>query len=260
MASITNIAKMVAQSNPERPENKFMSMFDFAVKKSRDEYRPSKWYKPSGVGGCVRKMYFERIGQPIQEDASIELIGMGDSGTDRHERLQKTAAWLSENNNDGSFVWYNVGEYLDAHPVEGTWHEGSKSKNEFETYCRNELLQLSFFADGLVKLNGEDMVFEIKTESTFKFHKHSEPWDEHKYQATCYALCLGVDKVLFLYENRDTCEHKAFIFEVTEEWKDKVVDKISYVEDCVINGVEPEKKCGKSYCPYCKGRGRNAKR
>lgn len=252
MSGISSIAKMVAQSNPDKPENKFIESFRRAITASRPAYKPSKWYKPSGVGGCKRKMYYERIGEPLQDNASFALTGIGDSGTDRHERLQAAAAWLSENDKTGFFKWHNVGEYLDAHPVEGTWHEGAKSKNAFETYCRNELLQLSFFADGLVTLDGEDMIFEIKTESMFKFGKHDEPWEEHKYQATCYALSLGVDKVLFLYENRDNCENKAFIFEVTEEWKQRVVDKIADVEDHVLRREPPEEKCGKAWCPYCK--------
>ena len=77
---------------------------------------------------------------------------------------------------------------------------------------------------------------EIKTETMFKFTKHTEPYDEHKMQATCYGMCLGVDDVIFLYENRDNFEKKAYTFHITQEMKDQVYEKLVTCEEYVEKG------------------------
>lgn len=246
---------MVRQSKENLPADKFAETFNKFIETSQKPYTPSTYYKPSGVGGCIRKMYFERTGQALQDNASYNLIAMGESGTYRHEAIQEYMVKLSSQG-DTSLKWLDVAEYLEAHPVEGTEVDKNFVKNDYETKCKQDLLQLSFLCDGLVEWEGKTYVFEIKTESMFKYSKHEEPWEAHKYQATCYALSLGVDDVLFLYENRDTFDKKAYIFHVTDEWKDKVVDKLNQCEDAVEEGVSPKVYCGSSYCPYCKGEGK----
>lgn len=251
MSRLKSIAKQVAASSMVKPENKLLRDFINTIEKEQPDYKPSQWYKPSGLG-CVRRMYYERIGEPKKEAKQFKLIGMGEVGTDRHETIQSYFVKMAKNYPE--LEWINVADFLKDNPVDGTIVDNKFIKNEFETKCKNELLQLSFLSDGLIKYEGELYILEIKTESMFKFNKQEEVFPDHKIQAACYSLCLGVNKVMFLYENRDDLNKKIYQFEVTEEIEDFVVDRIQYVEDCVEAGEPPKEKCKSSFCQYCKGR------
>ena len=256
MARLSKIAKLVAAGSEDKVENIFIQNLKATIENTQSEYRPSTFYKPSGVGGCIRSMYFQRVGNVLQQKSDSNLIAMGESGTFRHEVIQEYLVKMSERLADEEFLWVNVEKYLEENPVEGTTVDANFKKNDYETKCKNSNLQLSFLCDGLVMLKGKPTILEIKTETMFKYNKHTEPYEEHKMQATCYALCLGVDQVLFLYENRDTFDKKAYLFEVTAEWKQKVVDKISTCEWFVEQGAAPQEYCSSNYCPYCKGPGK----
>lgn len=251
---LSKIAKMVVAGNSSSVENTFISELTQVIENTQGEYTPSRYYKPSGVGGCLRKMYFERIGQALQDKADYNLIGMGEAGTFRHEVLQEYLVKLS--NKSGSFKWYDVAEELKKRPVEGTWVDDSFVKNEYETKCKNDLLQLSFLCDGLVEYEGKRYILEIKTETMFKYTKHEEPYPEHKMQAACYGMALGVDDVLFVYENRDSFQKKAYTYHITDEMKQIVVDKIALCEEYVEKGESPKEFCTSNYCPYCRKAGR----
>ena len=109
---------------------------------------------------------------------------------------------------------------------------------------------MRFMCDGLVFYKGEYYIIEIKTESTHKYGSHEEPWPAHKLQAACYSMCIGVPKVIFLYENRDNCDKKGYLFEVPEAMIDKIGNTIAYVDNCVVKGIVPPKELDK--CTYCK--------
>lgn len=251
---LSKIAKMVAAGNSNSVEELFINELTQVIENTQSNYTPSTYYKPSGVGGCIRKMYFERTGQALQDKADHNLIGMGESGTFRHEVLQEYLVRLS--NKVGNFKWLDVAEHLAKNPIEGTWVDDSFIKNEYETKCKNDLLQLSFLCDGLIEFEGKLYILEIKTETMFKYTKHDEPYDEHKMQATCYGLSLGVDDVMFVYENRDSFQKKAYTYHITEEMKQQVVDKISLCEAYVEKGESPKDFCTSAYCPYCRKEGR----
>ena len=253
--SLSRVAKLVAAGDATLPENQFIKKLTTTIETTQSEYTPSTYYKPSGVGGCIRKMYFERIGKPLPEIPNAMLIAMGETGTQRHEVLQSYLVKLSDMDDD--FEWLDVAEYLKDNPVEGTEVDKNFKKNEFETKCKNALLQLSFLCDGLIRLNGKTYILEIKTETMFKYNKQTEPFPEHKMQATCYGLCLGVDDVLFLYENRDTFEKKAYTYHINDEMKDQVVEKLNTCEYYVEKKESPKIFCGSTYCPYCKKQNRD---
>lgn len=251
---LNRLAKMVAAGNSELTSNIFISRLTKHIEESQKDYKPSTYYKPSGIGGCLRKMYFERTGQALADKANYNLIGMGESGTYRHEVLQESMLQMSQNSED--FEWIDVAEHLEKYPVEGTVVDKNFVKNPYETKCKNELMQLSFLCDGLVKFQGKLYIVEIKTETMFKFSKHTEPYEEHKMQAACYGMSLGVSDVLFIYENRDNFEKKAYTYHITPEMEDAVIEKIATCEEYVALGESPKEYCKTSWCPYCTKEGR----
>ena len=107
--------------------------------------------------------------------------------------------------------------------------------------------------DGIVKYKGQYYILEIKTESSYKNTCRKEIAKEHYNQAITYSICLGINKVLFLYENRDNCDKKAFILEVTEEMKNSVFLKIKECNEYVEKLITPPKpkEVSKYACTYC---------
>lgn len=112
--------------------------------------------------------------------------------------------------------WLDVGEYLKENKVTDP-QVISKIGNETKLYSKK--YNMRFMCDGLIKYNGEYYIVEIKTESTHKFNRHTDAWADHKLQATCYSMTIGVPKVIFIYEDRDNCTKKGYLVEITELMK-----------------------------------------
>ncbi len=126
----------------------------------------------------------------------------------------------------------------------------------FETLIYHKSLNMRFKCDGIIRYKGQYFILEIKTESIYKWQNRQGIAEEHIAQGTSYATAFGVNKVMFLYENRDMCGKKAYILEVTNDMKmDLVIGKIEEADYYVKRLVPPPKPedlprntC--TYCPY----------
>ena len=250
--ALKNLAKLVDEANKEKtPEQEFLYMYNEYIKRSNEPRTPSQTYKPSSLGGCMRRMYYEVTGAPVDEQTSMDasFIEIMDSGTDRHERIQKNIIGMQEMGYD--VEWVDVGEYIDYWGVPGT---RVVKRQGMETKLRNDLLNLSFMCDGIIKMNKKYYILEIKTEASFKWNGRVDIFDKHLIQATAYSTALGVDDVLFIYENRDFCSKKPFTMHVTPQMKeDYVIDKIETCNAYIEKGIVPPCTCTKSewnYNPY----------
>lgn len=251
--SLANIAKLVRKATaPDMtPAKMFNEHLDRAiVLHERDNQRPpSRTYKPSSLGGCNRRVYFEVTGAPIDPNPSIQsdFVGICESGTDRHERLQEHVMRMKQYGIPCE--WVDIEEYLRMYPVEGTRVIERKGN---EVKLRNDLLNMSFMCDGIMKMDGKYYILEIKTEASFKFNGRTDAEAKHKTQASCYSVGLGVDDVMFVYEQRDFCKKKIFHVHVTDEDRDtNVIHEINTVENHVQEGTMPEKTTKKNECGYC---------
>ena len=65
-----------------------------------------------------------------------------------------------------------------------------------------------------------------------------------------------LDDVIFLYENRDNFEKKAYVYHITDDMKEQVLHKLQECEHYVELGISPKVYCSSSYCPYCRKEGR----
>ena len=126
------------------------------------------------------------------------------------------------------------------------------SKKEFETTVHNKELDMLFLCDGIVKINGSYFLIEIKTESSSAFYNRFAVAEEHKHQASCYSLSFNINKVIFIYENRDLCLKKVFLFTVPQSLKNEVVGMIERCNDYVSKKELPIRITCKlcSYCDY----------
>jgi CRISPR/Cas system-associated exonuclease Cas4 (RecB family) len=251
--SLKNIAKLVKQATQAdmTPAKEFQNLLNQAIVmlEREDKRQPSQTYKPSSLGGCLRKIYFEVTGAPIDPDGDIDpdFVGILQSGTDRHERIQNAIIEMKRLGIDCE--WIDVEDYLKLYPVAGTELVERKG-NEFK--LRNTVLNMSFMCDGIIKFGGKYYILEIKTEASFKWNGRTDAEEQHKVQASSYSTCLGIDDIMFIYEMRDLCKKKYIHVSVTkQDREDKVIHVINTVEDYRERNEVPPKTEKKSLCNYC---------
>jgi len=246
--SLKDLTKLVKNLTEEKStEEKFLYELNETMSRTPNEHKPSKFYKPSSIGGCKRNIYYQRIGVELEpEKQDCNLVGICESGSNRHEDIQN---WVTKMSKLGyKCEWVDVAEYLKAHPVDGT---RVKEKRNMETKCFNDNLQMSFLCDGIIKFDGSYYILEIKTEVSYKFQGQVKPFEEHIEQATCYSLCLGIDNIMFLYEDRNFCSKKTFLIPITQDMKNVVVDTIFEIEANIEANTTPTKSVNPKDCNYC---------
>lgn len=215
---------------------------------SKETYVPSKTIKPSSLGSCMRLQYAILIGAQIDpgklENASMATIQK--SGNDCHNRIQ--FACQDAVNYRLPIVWLDPEVEVKKANSIGI-NTQIKRKDGNELLCYNSDYHLNFKCDGIITFKDIRMILEIKSETEQKYNTHFSVRPEHEYQAVAYSIALGIDHVMFLYENRNTTQRKGFYIEITEEKKQEVKDKIARLLEYYKNETIPPKDTTK--CVYC---------
>lgn len=211
--------------------------------------KPSQFYKPSSMN-CIRNMYYQRIGQEAEGEivADYTKIGIVNSGSDIHVRIQTAIEEMQDNGYDCQYV--DVADYVKEHKLK---HLKIVDKQGMETKLRNKHLALSFLTDGIIRYKGKYYLLEVKTEISRKFYYRKEVDPYHYRQATAYCVSFGIKDVIFIYVNRDTLDMKSYMFTPTNEMKHDFVGLIEACESYVDkNEVPPKPKFIDSRtCSYC---------
>lgn len=250
---LRNIHRLINEAKNQVPVHEsFLADLKVAIERRDSANRrvPSQSYKPSSMK-CIRNMYFQIVGaEQDTESTNYCLVGICESGTDRHERIQDAVCHMKEFGIDCEYI--DVATYVTENNLTDL---EIVSKNGFETKLFNKAYNISFMCDGIIKYKGEYYILEIKTESLYKWQSRSDVADEHISQGTAYSVSFGIDKVIFVYENRDNCDKKSFLLTVTSNMKMELVGKIelcdSYVRDLQVPPKPqdlPKKVC--TYCSY----------
>ena len=219
----------------------------------KESRKPSQTYKPSSMH-CIRNMYYQVTGaEGKAETSSCELIGICESGTDRHERLQEAVLKMKNNNIDCEYI--NVAKYVREHELDylDIVKEPNFENGYYETKLYHKELNMSFLCDGIVKYKGKYFILEIKTETSNKFWDRQGVNPDHILQGTAYSEAFNISKVLFVYECRDNCSKKAYILNVTEDMRKALVDKIKECDGYVERQIPPPipEDIAKKACAYC---------
>lgn len=239
-------------------ESQFLNDLDRTIQFSNHSHVPSKSIKPSALGGCYRHQWFMLTG--AEADPSnierAENITIAESGRDRHSRLQ--AYIMSAQSLGIPIEWLDPEEEIRKIQTIGI-NTSVKRRDGNEVLCWNEDYQVSFKCDGIIRYRGIKMILEIKTEDHFKWIQRFSPAPAHKLQAVLYSICLGIDTVLFLYENRNYTTRKAYKVTITDAYKDQAIQRINHLLAYQrANIVPPEEKGKCIYCRYkriCKATG-----
>ena len=225
----------------EHPDKK--ELFSNCIRKS------SNCYKPSSMN-CIRNMYFQRIGaQKDNSKASAERSRIGESGTAAHEYIQKHIMMMKKNGMDCEYI--DVESFI---KMRGLDYLVVLGKSGIETKLFDTRYNLRFMCDGIIRYKGRYYILEIKTEVSSKSMGRDGVDPEHQTQASAYSLSLGLDEVIFLYESRDFCTWKCYLFKVTKELREELV--VKRIQDCdkyvgELKVPPMPIDAGKKLCRYC---------
>lgn len=249
-SSLKNIAKMLDMAKEELPiEEAFLENLKHAIELQDKANRkpPSQYYKPSSMN-CIRNMYYTRIGaEPDNELPEYKNIGICNSGTDIHLRIQTAVAYMKECGFDCEYV--NVAQYVKGHKLKDIQ---VISQQGMETKLLNTRYGISFLCDGIIRYKKHYYILELKTEGSFMFNRREAVNPKHYNQVTCYSLSLELPEVIFVYISRDNLDMKAYKFVPTDEMKQNIIGMIENCESYVkSNTVPPKPNISAKSCEYC---------
>ena len=249
--SLKNIIRLIDAAKEQVPvEQEFLADLKRSIELNdeKDRRLPSQTYKPSGMN-CIRASYYQVMGvEPDESSSSYTMVGICNSGTDIHVRVQTAVAEMKENGIDCEYL--DVAEFVKSRNLDNL---EIKSKSGMETKLYHKRLNMSFMCDGIIRYKGKYYILELKTESSYKFMNRHDVDPSHYNQGTAYSLAFGLDNVLFVYISRDVLDMKAFMFNVTNEMRSHLVDYIDECDSYVRRQIAPPKpeNVARKTCSYC---------
>ena len=254
--SLKNVCKLLQQATETVPaETSFLSDLKRSIELSdkKNSRPPSQTYKPSSMK-CIRNMYYQVTGaQRDDGDTPYTLVGICNSGSDIHQRIQQAVLDMKENGIDCEYV--NVADYVRSRGLEYLEIvEGPDFANgKYETKLYHKTLNMSFLCDGIIRYRGRYYILELKTEASFKFLERSGVDKSHYAQGTAYSIAFGISDVIFVYISRDMLDMKSYMFTPTDDMKQDLLGKIANCDDYVKQGVVPPKPTDlpQKVCTYC---------
>lgn len=250
--SLKSVARLIDIAQKEVPaEEDFLAdlkrSIELTANKPSDR-KPSLTFKPSGMQ-CKRASYYflsetkEDEGRP----RAYNMTGIVNSGSDIHVRIQNAVMGMAENGMDCE--WIDVEQFIKSRGLDDL---EVTAKTGTETKLYNKRYNMSFMCDGIVRYKGKYYILEFKTETSNKFYSRDGVDKKHYNQGIAYSLNFHLDDVIFIYIDRDMLQLKSFMFNVTDEMRQGLVD---YMND--VNGylerkiVPPKPNVPKNVCSYC---------
>lgn len=249
--SLKGICKLIDQANDKlSPEQSFLADLKRSIEMSADEERrkPSQTYKPSSMK-CIRNMYYQRVGaEPDVELSSYCSVGICNSGSDIHIRVQTAVEKMKDHGIDCEYI--DVADFVTSRGLD---YLEIVSKSGMETKLFHKTLNMSFMCDGIIRYKNHYYILEIKTEASFKWSNRTDTDPAHYNQGAAYSVAFNIPEVLFLYVNRDILDMKAYRFIPTNEMKEELVGTIEECDGYVSRLICPPKPADlpRSVCNYC---------
>lgn len=249
--SLNNVLALIDEAKEgQAVELRFLADLKRSIELTADKSsrKPSQTYKPSSMN-CIRNMWYQVTGAtPDTSNCSACLVGICESGTDRHERVQNAVSQMQSNGMDCEYI--DVAKFVKSRNLE---YLNVVAKQGNETKLYHKMLNMSFLCDGIIRYKGKYYILEIKTESIYKWQMRTNVNPQHHNQAIAYSVALGLDDVIFLYINRDNTDMKAYMFHVTDSMKESLVGRIEECDQCVKKLACPPKpkNADTKMCQYC---------
>ena len=254
--SLKSVCRLIQATQQESPvEVDFLEDLKRSIELSniKNSRKPSETYKPSSMN-CIRGMYYQVTGAEVEEStSSYALVGICNSGTDIHQRVQQSVIDMKSNDIDCEYI--NVADYVRSRNLDylEIVKEPDFEHGDYETKLYHKTLNISFLCDGIIRYKGKYYILELKTESTYKWNSRQGVDPSHFNQGTSYSLAFGIDNVIFVYINRDVLSMKSYLFTPTEDMKSTIIATINTCDEYVASGIVPPipEDVSKKACEYC---------
>ena len=128
--ALKNVIKAIERANTVVPvEQQFLIDLKRSIEleNNKNVRKPSETYSPSGMN-CIRSMYYKRTGVDIEPDSNYSMVGICESGTDRHERIQNAISKMRENGFDCDYI--DVADYVKSRDLDSYLDIVDKCGNE----------------------------------------------------------------------------------------------------------------------------------
>jgi len=249
--SLGNVLRLIeAESENISVEQQFLSDLKRAIEiqNQNSGRKPSQTYKPSSMN-CIRNMWYQVTGAD-QDDGTTPytLVGICNSGSDIHVRIQTAVAYMKECGIDCEYI--NVADFVTSRNLTDI---EVVSQQGMETKLFHKTLNMSFLCDGIIRYKGKYYILELKSEGSNKFWARKGVDTKHYNQGISYSIAFGLDDVLFVYISRDSLDMKAYMFTPTDDMKQNLVGTIDACEQYRKNGTVPPipENIDKRNCEYC---------
>ena len=151
--SLKNVFSLIEQAKESQSvETSFLNDLKRSIEltEEKNARKPSQTYKPSSMN-CIRNMWFQVTGaQPEISNVSASSVGICESGTDRHERVQNAVSDMKKNGIDCEYV--DVEKYVKSRNLDYLKVRGNEG-NETKLYHKS--LNMSFLCDGIIRYKGK---------------------------------------------------------------------------------------------------------
>jgi hypothetical protein len=184
------------------------------------EERMLNCFHPSSLAHCPRKLYEAYLTPThikIGQDPRLQRVW--DNGHNVHDRIQN--------------YLYKTGLLVEDEVL----------------ICDTEF-EICGHTDGLLNINGNFGVLELKSINRAGFVSLLVPSPDYILQMNVYMHCLDLDWGILLYESKDDQSFKEYLVTRDQEIIDQVLGKIMYVKKYVKLGYPPPKHENKD-CSSC---------
>lgn len=211
----------------------------------------SKTIAPSSFR-CRRKTWFRLKGTEPDEikvpDKSLNFSA--DIGTACHRIIQSNLRSMLKDR------WKDVSWYMYNNHINVKDYTCERDEDSLETQIVSDNPPIKFACDGVLFLNDDYYLLEIKTCTFSIWEDLVEPRNEHIDQVMLYASLLNIHNILFMYQDRQYGGIKCYDMFITDKQMDDVLSSIGSVLECVDNNIAPDplpsgdKWCTPNMCQY----------
>ena len=242
----------------------FLEFYENTLKQeifAERETKKHQTFAPSQMR-CDRVSWFRLRGvQPDKvNEPDVGLSFTAQVGTACHESIQaRLSTSLKED-------WLSVDDWVKMNPEHFKDYEMEITGKGYESVIDlKSPFPVRFACDGIVRFKDKIRLLEIKTSEFSSWNDLTEPKPVHIDQIKTYCALLGIDDVLFLYQDRQYGGLKCFEVTVTKAEQQAVLDRMTKVLELVEAHIAPDGLpkgdpwCSSSMCPYfekCKEWGR----
>lgn len=250
--SLKSVARLINLANKDVPvEQSFREDLVRSIEINANKpssHKPSLTFKPSSIN-CRRQSYYFLSETKADEPkpVSYNFAGICASGTDIHVRIQNAVMGMKANGMDCE--WVDIEKFIADRGLDDL---SVTMKTDTETKLYNKRYNMSFMCDGIVKYRGKYYILEFKTETDNKWYSRDGVDKKHYHQGICYSLNFQLDDVIFIYIDRSLLGIKSFLFHVTDEMRQEIIDYIDDVNSYLDKKIVPPKEdIDKRICSNC---------